>query len=317
VVVPEGPAARLDPARRRPRQRLGLPLLSASSAFRTRIACLASSLALARLASRRGPTLSAAVAPRSHPQIPRPAEPAAWLADTVSYLRLYFGHVLIARLLLPGVCSLCVVAGSDSARGAAWPVRARCVRHAASAPAPAPLPRRGRRAPAFPATMSASSIAPELLARIAAALHTLGASVAVGESSSGGLVSAALLGIDGASAWYKGGAVLYTRSASAWAACPVRCSLQSPAERAASRGTCGRRRTCGRTGASCAVTHPCVRSSCTQRPDRGRRLGPREPRRRAAGRRVRRGRERHRRAQRHRAALPCVSVAGQIGRVPR
>ncbi|PWN99546.1 hypothetical protein FA09DRAFT_337666 [Tilletiopsis washingtonensis] len=59
--------------------------------------------------------------------------------------------------------------------------------------------------------MSASSIAPELLARIAAALHTLGASVAVGESSSGGLVSAALLGIDGASAWYKGGAVLYTR----------------------------------------------------------------------------------------------------------
>ena len=40
-----------------------------------------------------------------------------------------------------------------------------------------------------------------------------GESVAVAEGSCGGLVSAALLSIPGASAYYTGGAVIYTRSA--------------------------------------------------------------------------------------------------------
>jgi nicotinamide-nucleotide amidase len=44
-------------------------------------------------------------------------------------------------------------------------------------------------------------------------LKARGETVAVAESSTGGLISAALLAVPGASAYYLGGAVVYTRSA--------------------------------------------------------------------------------------------------------
>ena len=47
--------------------------------------------------------------------------------------------------------------------------------------------------------------------RIAAKLKTRGETVSVGESSTAGLVSAALLAVPGASAYFMGGAVVYTR----------------------------------------------------------------------------------------------------------
>ncbi|MEO8560253.1 MAG: CinA family protein [Rhodospirillales bacterium] len=56
----------------------------------------------------------------------------------------------------------------------------------------------------------------ELLAaaeRIAVRLKTRKETVAVAESSSGGLVSAALLSVGGASVYFQGGAVVYTRIA--------------------------------------------------------------------------------------------------------
>ena len=45
---------------------------------------------------------------------------------------------------------------------------------------------------------------------ISAKLKERGESVAIAESSAGGLISAALLGVAGASAYFKGGAVVYT-----------------------------------------------------------------------------------------------------------
>jgi PncC family amidohydrolase len=45
------------------------------------------------------------------------------------------------------------------------------------------------------------------------ALKARGETVAVGESSAGGLISAALLAVPGASAYYLGGGVVYTRRA--------------------------------------------------------------------------------------------------------
>lgn len=49
--------------------------------------------------------------------------------------------------------------------------------------------------------------------RIVERLVARGETVAVSESSAGGLVSAALLSVPGASAWFLGGGVIYTRKA--------------------------------------------------------------------------------------------------------
>ena len=53
----------------------------------------------------------------------------------------------------------------------------------------------------------------ETAARVAELLRASGASVAVSESSAGGLVSAALLAVPGASAYFRGGAVVYSQRA--------------------------------------------------------------------------------------------------------
>ena len=60
-----------------------------------------------------------------------------------------------------------------------------------------------------------SSLAPlaSLAARVAESLRERGQTVGVIEGSAGGLVSAALLAIPGASAYFVGGAVIYTRQA--------------------------------------------------------------------------------------------------------
>lgn len=49
--------------------------------------------------------------------------------------------------------------------------------------------------------------------RIGALLKSRGETIAVSESSTGGLMSAALLSVPGASAYYLGGAVVYTKKA--------------------------------------------------------------------------------------------------------
>jgi nicotinamide-nucleotide amidase len=53
----------------------------------------------------------------------------------------------------------------------------------------------------------------DLAGRIAARLKARGETIAVAESSTGGLISAALLAVPGASAYFLGGAVVYTRQA--------------------------------------------------------------------------------------------------------
>lgn len=50
----------------------------------------------------------------------------------------------------------------------------------------------------------------DLAAQVGRVLRDRGESVAVGESSAGGLISSTLLSVAGASAFYKGGAVIYT-----------------------------------------------------------------------------------------------------------
>jgi len=50
-----------------------------------------------------------------------------------------------------------------------------------------------------------------MAAAVGALLKERGATVAVNESSTGGIISAALLAVPGASAYYRGGAVVYTR----------------------------------------------------------------------------------------------------------
>jgi PncC family amidohydrolase len=59
----------------------------------------------------------------------------------------------------------------------------------------------------------------DLAVRIGMALRERGETVAVAEGSAGGLVSAALLSVPGASAYYLGGTVIYTAAAGrAWMA---------------------------------------------------------------------------------------------------
>ena len=53
----------------------------------------------------------------------------------------------------------------------------------------------------------------ELAAEVGAMLKEKGQTVAVAESSSGGLISAALLAVPGASAYFKGGGACYTAAA--------------------------------------------------------------------------------------------------------
>lgn len=53
----------------------------------------------------------------------------------------------------------------------------------------------------------------EAAARVGEALKARGETLAVAESSSGGLISAALLAVPGASAYFLGGAVVYTAKA--------------------------------------------------------------------------------------------------------
>lgn len=53
----------------------------------------------------------------------------------------------------------------------------------------------------------------DMAARLGALLQARGATLAVAESAAGGLVSAALLAVPGASAYYRGGGVIYTRAA--------------------------------------------------------------------------------------------------------
>ncbi len=55
----------------------------------------------------------------------------------------------------------------------------------------------------------------DLATRAGALLKARGETVAVAESSSGGLISAALLGVPGASAYFLGGGVIYTARARA------------------------------------------------------------------------------------------------------
>lgn len=52
-----------------------------------------------------------------------------------------------------------------------------------------------------------------LAGEVAVRLRARGETIAVAESSTGGLISAALLGLPGASAYFRGGAVIYTQHA--------------------------------------------------------------------------------------------------------
>lgn len=54
-----------------------------------------------------------------------------------------------------------------------------------------------------------------LIERVAERLKARGETIAVAESSAGGLISAALLSVGGASAYYRGGAIVYTPKARA------------------------------------------------------------------------------------------------------
>jgi len=53
----------------------------------------------------------------------------------------------------------------------------------------------------------------ELAAKVAQRLKERRETIAIGESSTGGLISASLLAVPGASAYFLGGAVVYTRAA--------------------------------------------------------------------------------------------------------
>ena len=57
------------------------------------------------------------------------------------------------------------------------------------------------------------NVSVDLAERVAAKLKARGETIAVAESSAGGLISASLLAVPGASAYFLGGAVVYTRQA--------------------------------------------------------------------------------------------------------
>ncbi len=81
-------------------------------------------------------------------------------------------------------------------------------------------PRRNEDTEAFPGPSPCMrrSLVNDLIdqaAAIAAILKTRGHTLSVSESSTGGLISASLLAVPGASAYYLGGAVVYTRRARA------------------------------------------------------------------------------------------------------
>ncbi len=57
------------------------------------------------------------------------------------------------------------------------------------------------------------TVSEDLAGKLAARLQARGETIAVAESSAGGLISAALLAVPGASAYFLGGAVVYTRQA--------------------------------------------------------------------------------------------------------
>lgn len=57
------------------------------------------------------------------------------------------------------------------------------------------------------------NVSTDLAEKAAAKLKARGETIAIAESSAGGLISAALLAVPGASAYFLGGAVVYTRQA--------------------------------------------------------------------------------------------------------
>lgn len=62
------------------------------------------------------------------------------------------------------------------------------------------------------ATIAAAEEAADLATRIAARLAARGQTLCIAESAAGGLISAALLAVPGASAFFLGGGVIYTRA---------------------------------------------------------------------------------------------------------
>jgi len=73
-----------------------------------------------------------------------------------------------------------------------------------------------------------------LAERIAAALKARGETIAIAESSTGGLISAALLSVGGASAYFRGGGVIYTAQARL-ALLGIPDPMPAPVERAATQ----------------------------------------------------------------------------------
>jgi nicotinamide-nucleotide amidase len=70
-----------------------------------------------------------------------------------------------------------------------------------------------------------------LAAKVGALLKARGETIGIAESSSGGLISAALLSVDGASAYFRGGGVIYTAQARQ-GLLDIPIPLPSPIERA-------------------------------------------------------------------------------------
>ena len=73
-----------------------------------------------------------------------------------------------------------------------------------------------------------------LAERIGAALKARGETIAIAESSTGGLISAALLSVGGASAYFRGGGVIYTAQARL-ALLGIPDPMPAPVERAATQ----------------------------------------------------------------------------------